>query len=349
MFTGPLITFVIIVFVLVTLGVSLVFDGTKVEAPSSSLDNTGTITIAPVVASAPLTSARLNAMRWQDMGSIVSEVTANPAEMNRILDLLEKLDSPVILYLKALLMLAQEKPDIALGIFDNIDKSAIPADFLYAPHRLHRSLRPGVHDHYLEYLEQAVRDNKTSPLIKARVLAGEGRLSQALTSYMQTDPGTWARYDLALFSKISSYQGLSIDLTRMIAGAISSGRVKEYLVPKLKLIVRQPANESELTALEQHIKQEIRNGTPEGKIAQESVERLLRDRKIFLKREYTQLLSLYEDSDPLKLATETLLLLFLSAIDQNHRLHAEIWGQELKRRHAELEVRDWVNNLMASL
>lgn len=297
----------------------------------------------------PITAARLNALRWQELGSLVSEVTADTNEISRVTGMLENSDSPVNLYLRALLLMAQNRPALALGVFDKIDISSIPADFLYAPHRLHRSLRPETADRYLERLRQVVTADDTSALIRARILAGDGELEQALSSYMKSDPATWAQYDLVLFRKIGSYQGLSIDLARMIGGAISSGRVRNNLEPRLKQIAREPVSESELSAFEQRIREGIANGTPEGKIALESAATLLRDRKIFLNRNYEHLLSLYASSEPVKLATETLLLLFLSAIDQNHRLQAEIWGQELKRRHAELEVRDWVNKMMVSL
>jgi hypothetical protein len=43
------------------------------------------------------------------------------------------------------------------------------------------------------------------------------------------------------------------------------------------------------------------------------------------------------------LPTETVLLLFLSAVELKERVEMDRWGQELKRRHREVEVRDWVN------
>lgn len=320
---------------------------------STSVTTPSVAAIAKSAASAPvrtpITAAQLNAMRWQELGNIVSELTANPNEIKRVSIILEQTESPVSLYLRALLFLAENEPQSALAVFERIDLGAMPADFLYAPHRLHRSLKPDAPDHYLERLQQAVKENKTSALIRARILAGDGNLELALSSYLQSDPATWAQYDLQLFRNIGSYQGLSIDLARMITGAISSGRVKKDLEPKLKHIARQPGNQSELSAFEQRIKHAIKHGTPEGQIALASARKLLRDRKIFLNRKYDQLIGLYNAAEPIKLATETLLLLFLSAVDLKQQQQAEVWGQELKRRHADLEVRDWVNSMMASL
>ena len=341
------IIFAALLFATVILGSILLVDHDMAEPELLDKVKAEPLNAAP--ARLTITAARLHALRWQELGSIISEVSADPVQIKRISEIIENSNSPVNLYLRALLILAQNDPAKALSVFDTIDIDTMPADFLYAPHRLHSSLRPNVHDRYLEILQQAVKNNKSSSLIKARVLAGDGKLEQALSSYMQTDPASWAQYDLVLFSKITSYQGLSIDLTRMISGAIASGRVKKNLEPKLKQLTRQTVSQAEISALEQRIKHGIKNGTPEGKIVLESARRLLRDRKIFLNRNYEQLLGLYTSSEPIKLATETLLLLFLSAVDQKHSLQAEIWGQELKRRHTESEVTIWVNKLMVTL
>ena len=135
----------------------------------------------------------------------------------------------------------------------------------------------------------------------------------------------------------------------MITGAISSGRVKTGLLPQLKQIAYQPVSNSEIAGFEERIKNAIRKNTPEGRIAIESAKTLLRDRKIFISRQYQKLIKLYLTSEPIKLATETVLLLFLSSVDQSNLQQAETWGQELKRRYAEAEVKVWVNKMMASL
>ncbi|HEY5733829.1 MAG TPA: hypothetical protein VIU36_03620, partial [Gammaproteobacteria bacterium] len=63
---------------------------------------------------------------------------------------------------------------------------------------------------------------------------------------------------------------------------------------------------------------------------------------------YHELIKLYSAAKPIKLSTETVLLLFLSSVELQDQEQAETWGQELKRRHAETEVRDWVNKTMAT-
>lgn len=296
-----------------------------------------------------ITPAQLSAMRWNDLAKVVSEITANPEKVLHVTRLIDDIGTPVTLYLQALLLLSQRQPKEAMNAFDQIEINAIPADFLYAPHRLHQATKGNINDKYLLLLEKAVKDNKTSALIKARVLAANGNLENAFSSYLKSDPASWASYDLKLFGSIGSNQGLSVDLTRMITGAIASGRVKTGLLTQLKQIANQPVSNSEIAGFEERIKNAIRKNTPEGRIAIESAKTLLRDRKIFISRQYQKLIKLYLTSEPIKLATETVLLLFLSSVDQSNLQQAETWGQELKRRHAEAEVKVWVNKMMASL
>lgn len=304
---------------------------------------------SPVIgAQTRITSEQLSAMRWNDLGMVVATITANPDEIGRVAGLIENISTPVTLYLQALLILAQNQPKQALVVFNQIQIDRIPPDFLYAPHRLHQSINGDANDKYQELLEKAVAENKTSALISARVQATNGVLENALSSYLQSDPANWASYDLVLFKSIGSYQGLSVDLARMITGAIASGRVKADLIPQLTQIARQPVDISETTDFEKRIRVAIKNRTPEGKIALASARNLLRDRKIFLSRQYQDLISLYHTVEPIKLSTETVLLLFLSSVEIKNREQAETWGQELKRRHAETEVRDWVNKTMAT-
>ena len=293
-----------------------------------------------------VTPELLSAMRWNDMGKVIATITASPEEIDRVTGLINDTGTPVTLYLKALLLLAQKKPEQAMGVFNQIQIDRIPANFLYAPHRLHQALNGNANDKYRELLEKAVNENLTSALITARVQATNGALEDALASYLQSDPASWASYDLALFRRIGRYEGLSVDLARMLTGAISSGRAKAGLVPQLAQIARQPSDGSEITDFENRIRNAIKNDTPEGRIALESARNILRDREIFLSRQYQELIKLYIAAKPIKLSTETVLLLFLSSVELQDQEQAETWGQELKRRHGETEVRDWVNKTM---
>ena len=305
--------------------------------------------VNPVNAAAiRVTPELLSAMRWNDMGNVVATITTNSEEIGRVAGLIDDMSTPVTLYLKALLLLAQNQPKQALGVFNQIQIDRIPPNFLYAPHRLHQVINGTENDKYRELLEKAVNENQTSALITARVLAANGALEDALSSYLQSDPASWASYDLVLFRRIGSYEGLSVDLARMLTGAISSGRAKADLVPQLAQIARQPADGSEIADFENRIRNAIKNDTPEGRIALESARNLLRDRKIFLSRQYQELIKLYSAAKPIKLSTETVLLLFLSSVELQDQEQAETWGQELKRRHGETEVRDWVNKTMGT-
>ena len=65
-------------------------------------------------------------------------------------------------------------------------------------------------------------------------------------------------------------------------------------------------------------------------------------------RKYAELIESHRDTEPIKLPTETALLLFLSAVELKEQIEMDRWGQELKRRHGDAEVRDWVNEMTRS-
>ena len=296
-----------------------------------------------------LESADLQALRWDEVNQALATIGNDESEIERLTHLAGDVATPPAIYLSGLLLIAQQKPELALAAFHSLSLQSIPVSYLYAPHRLQQVLRPGEQDNYLSALRVAVENNALPTLIKARIQARDGDLSGSFSSYLQTDPARWASYDLESFSRIGSNQGLSVDLARMISGSIASGRVKTGLLPQLKQIANQPVSNSEIAGFEERIKNAIRKNTPEGRVAIESAKMLLRDRKIFISRQYQKLINLYLTSEPVKLATETVLLLFLSSVDQSNLQQAETWGQELKRRHTEAEVKVWVNKMMASL
>ena len=296
-----------------------------------------------------LESADLQALGWDEVNQALATIGNDESEIVQLTHLAGDVATPPAIYLSGLLLIAQQKPELALAAFNSLSLQSIPVKYLYAPHRLQQVLRPGEQDNYLSALRVAAANNALPTLIKARVQARDGDLTGAFSSYLQTDPTRWASYDLELFGRIGSNQGLSVDLARMITGAIASGRVKTGLLPQLKKIANQPVSNSEIASFEERIKSAIKHNTPEGRIAVESAQSLLRDRKIFMGKQYQKLIELYLAVEPIKLATETVLLLFLSAVDQSNLQQAETWGQELKRRHAEAEVRVWVNKMMTSL
>ena len=67
------------------------------------------------------------------------------------------------------------------------------------------------------------------------------------------------------------------------------------------------------------------------------------NRNLFLAKEYERLVETHDGDEPTALPTETVLLLFLAAVELKEQVEMDRWGQELKRRHREVEVREWVN------
>ena len=270
------------------------------------------------------------------------------SEIERLARLTGDAGTPPAIYLRALLLISQQRPEQALAAFDALDPQIIPPGFLYAPPRLHQALRPKDPDPYLPALRKAVAESKVPALIRARVQARDGDLAQALTSYLRTDPASWASYDLESFRKIANHQGLASDLAKLISGALASGRVRPKLAPALQRIARTSSTQPDVETFKRQLQLALEGKTPEGTVAIESARNLLRDRNMFLGRDYTSLIDGHREAEPMTLSTETVLLLFLAAVDLKDQMEVDRWGQELKRRHGQPEVRDWVNEMTAS-
>ena len=294
----------------------------------------------------PVTKSDLETLRWDEVNQLLQAVADE--EIERLIRLSGDVNTPPATYLRGLLLILQREPELSLAAFGSLDPQAIPPSFLYAPHRLQQTLHPDGTDAYLVALRKATAEGKVPPLIGARVRALDGELTEALHSYLQTDPGRWAAYDLDSLQRIATHQGLATDLRKLIAGALSSGRVKPTLVAPLQELARQGAVTPEPEEFKRQIRREIEANTPAGRIAIESAKKLINDRKLFLTKKYTELIGAHRDADPIKLPTETVLLLFFSAVELREQIEMDRWGQELKRRHRDVEVRDWVNETMSS-
>ena len=83
-------------------------------------------------------------------------------------------------------------------------------------------------------------------------------------------------------------------------------------------------------------------------IAVTSITRVLKTRNHFVQGDYGTLVNQYKKAVPTMLSTETVLLLFLSAVWLGETLETDRWGEEIKRRHYTQEVIDWVTELKTS-
>lgn len=293
----------------------------------------------------PITREDLESLRWEEMNQLLRAAGADPKEIDRLIRLAQEVDTPLATYLRAMLLLASSQPEPALTAFGNLDPRVIPPALLYGPFRLHETLRPDDPNPYLPAIRQAVEEGSVPVLVQARIRARDGRLAESLASYLRTDPREWATHDLQILQGMGRNEGLAIDVRRLVAGALASGRVEPKLVPGLRTLVREGPAPADLETFERQLKQEIDAGTPAGKLALESARKLAVNRKLFLARNYRALLDAHRAADPVQLPTETALLLFMSAVALKEQVEMDRWGLELTRRHGDAEVRDWVNEM----
>lgn len=140
-------------------------------------------------------------MGWKDIVPTARAAWASGVAQTIMLSTGE-LESGPAGYLVGLLHLSDDSPLLALQKWDSLDRSGMPADFLYAPWRLSNQLRPGEQNAYRELLGEAVVKKTASALIRARYLATGSRWDESLENYLQTDPGLWAGYDLESFRRL---------------------------------------------------------------------------------------------------------------------------------------------------
>jgi hypothetical protein len=296
-------------------------------------------------ATRPVTQADLETLRWEEVDQLVQATGADTGRIDNLIQIAEGVATPPTSYLRALLLIVRQKPEEALAAFDRLDPQTIPPAFLYAPYRLQQTLHPDSPNPYLSPLRKSVAEGKVPSLTRARVQASDGDLREALLSYLRTDPASWAHYDIESLRRIDSHQGLAPDLRRLIVGALASGRVQKALVAPLQDLARGGAAAADTEEMKRQLRRAIETKTPAGQIAVESAKKLIKDRNLFVERKYSELIAAYRESEPAELSTETVLLLFLSAVELEEQIEMDRWGQELKRRHGEVEVRDWVNEM----
>ena len=297
---------------------------------------------------APISAEMLQTLDWQNFQELTQKIGTDAGKIRQVLQLTSELQNSVALYLRGFVLMLDNKPARALDAFDRLTTDEIPAPFLYPPYRLQRQMRPLEPNRYLVPLRKAIAAGEVSPLIKARVQAQEGDPYSAISSYMQTDPAQWVHYDIACLKKIGMQSGLHSEVRRMIAGALKSKRVSSKIEAELRQLAVLEPSESELRGLKRKLKEELIQDSGAAKIAASSLAQVLETRKRFLERDYKAILQQYQNAVPIALPTETVLLLFLSAVEIRSSLEVDRWGQEIKRRHPTQEVSEWVTELKTS-
>ena len=135
----------------------------------------------------------------------------------------------------------------------------------------------------------------------------------------------------------------------MISGALKSRRLTGKVQEPLRQIVAAKIDSEELTTFKNALKKELLQGSNSGTVAVSSIRQMLENRSTFLQRDYSELLSRHQETEPLTLPNESVLILFLSSVQLKNYLEMDRWGQEIKRRYPNKEVADWVSELTASV
>lgn len=309
--------------------------------PSSTSDNQ--------YATAAIGPAMLDDLTWPNVDKAVRAIGTDSAKISQVIQLTADVQNPVALYLRGFVMMISEKPLQALTVFDQLSLKDIPEQFLYPPYRLHRQMRPKLANRYLEALIRAIDAGSVPPLITARVESQEGDLYSALSNYLRTDPGQWVTFDVQCIQKIGHHAGLSSEVRRMIFGALKSGRVSEKVDKPLRRLLALNKDKAEVAALKRTLQQELLMNSSTGKIAVSSVKQMLDTRKLFMQKDYQKILNQHQDTNPLTLPNEAVLILFLSGVKLADRLEMDRWGQEIKRRYPNREVVGWVSKLTTSV
>jgi len=242
-------------------------------------------------------------------------------------------------------LLGRGDPAAALGAFDGIPADEVPIDLAYAPYRLHTALRPDERSPHARRLLEAVHRDRLPRLVEARVLAQEGRLPESFTVYASTDPVRWTQHDVDCLGLVADYGALKPDLDQLIWRALARRGMEDPLEAGLRALVRDSGS----AAMSQRVRSRLVRDPAARRIAAKSLGRMREARRLFMERRYQDLLENFGGTQPTHATTEMSTILFLAALKQGESHDAYRWGQELKRRHPDRELADWVAGLTASL
>ena len=292
---------------------------------------------------------QLEKLTWEDISS--GRFTWADSAEPQLADLVNEtkgIENDATRYLQGLLLIASSKPDEALQVFASIDVEAIPTKQLYAPFRVHDSLRPLQPNPYLPRLIEQSDQGNLPPLLNARVLSRRGRFEEAINAYLATDPKQWTVYDACAMRQISAHSGLEVEIRRVVSAAIAGGRIPASQRGQFDhLLFKGTANSAANGIREQFVSRLKANPKSEA-LVMASFRSIQDDRTLFLDREYQKLILKHRTSNPEDMTSEMVTMLFLSALSEKEMELATILGQEIKRRHPNPETTQWVENLTQS-
>jgi hypothetical protein len=287
----------------------------------------------------------LETISWNDVVPTAEGVSSDKAFTRRVIEATATQLHPPALYLRGILLLSAEDPQSALAAFELIPPGEIPAELLYAPYRLHNALNPRTPNPFLTAILRAVELAQVPTLIQARVLATDGRMEQALKSYLRTDPADWTTQDAAHLRALRFQAGLANDTAAMIQAALKAGRVRESLRSELIDILNAPRDQESLENMKAQLVYQIQTDPGTREAAIKSAQQQLSVRQQFMEKNYRALLDQHRDRPAVELPDETVLMLMLSAAQLRDGSALELWSQEMTRRYPTPEVEKWTREL----
>jgi hypothetical protein len=252
--------------------------------------------------------------------------------------------APAAAYLRGAELLGGGDPRAALVAFESVPLSELPVDLAYAPYRIQSALRPDQPNPYAQPLLEAARRNELPRLVAARVLTREGRLAEGLAAYALTDPARWTGYDLECLGLIAHHGALEPDLAPLIWRARARRGDQDPLKDGLRALVL-----SSDADVERRFRGSLVRDQASIEMVAKSLGRMQAARRLFLERRYADLLQDFGAQEPTRSTTELASILFLAALEQRESHAAYRWGQELKRRHPDRQLADWVSGLTSTL
>jgi hypothetical protein len=188
---------------------------------------------------------------------------------------------------------------------------------------------------------EAIAKGDVPRIVAARVLAQEGLLAESLAAYAATNPSSWTGHDLQCLRGIARDGALKVDLDRIVWRALTRPRLDSTVEKGLVSLVRN----SESSGFEERFRRRVDTDPNARKIAADSLQQMQEARSLFMEQRYGQLLDRFGQKAPTQVTTEMSTVLFLSALKLHRVEEVYRWGQELKRRHPDRELADWVAKL----
>ncbi len=296
----------------------------------------------------PLAS-RLARMDWPDIAPTAEAAAATPELFEALQCEASVAEHVPARYLLAMLRVESGEPAAALEIFRALPTAQIPAEFQYAPFRLHEELASTEANPYRPALLEAIAARHLPPLLEARVRAHEGEFAAALEAYLGSDPAQWTRHDVRLFEAMQFNSGVANEAQRVIAAALRAGRMPATVRNEMTDLLRQAQGTRAATGLTARLAGFLAGNGAAKAAATQAVTAQLAVRKAFSQKQYASLLGQFREHAPMALTDETLLILFLSAARTADVPSTDRWAQELKRRNPSPHVAQWVSHIRSQV